>query len=155
MKITFCLASKSIRDNVLARIRSAPDGWRVTIDEGKHTDAQRARFHAALGFFAGRAQHFGKELTIKTWKAVLMHELGREQGYEIDLVPSLDGAEIIAVGRSTSDLSAKDYAGLIDILYREAAVQGIDIPEPRLDPNWVPKRERRTKPTLREAGRAA
>lgn len=145
MKLTFTLATKLIRDNVLARIRMAPDGWRVTIDEGKHTDAQRERFHAALNFFAAHATHFGKGLTVKTWKSVLLHELGREQGYEIELVPSLDGAEIIAVGRSTSDLSAKDYAGLIDILYREAGTQGIEIPEPRDDPNYVPRRERKAR----------
>lgn len=145
MKLTFTLISKTIRDNVLARIRMAPDGWRVTIDEGKHSDGQRERFHAALNFFADRATHFGKGLSIKTWKSVFLHELGREQGYEIELVPSLDGAEIIAVGRSTSDLSAKDYAGLIDILYREASLQQIAIPEPRLDPDWKPRRERKAK----------
>lgn len=145
MKITFSLINQAIRDNVLARVRMAPDGWRVTIDEGKHTDAQRERFHAALNYFADRATHADKGLSVRTWKAILLHELGREQGYEVEIVPSLDGAELIAVGRSTSDLSAKDYGGLIDILYREAATQGIEIPDPRDDPNWIPRRERKAR----------
>ena len=143
MKLTFTLLSETIRNSVMARVRAAPAGWRVTIDEGKHTDEQRARFHAGLDYFAARASHFGNPLTIKTWKAVLLHELGREQGYEVQLVPSLDGTEIIAVGRSTADLSATDYSGLIDILYREAATQSIAIPDPRLDPDWKPRLARK------------
>ena len=145
MKLTFTLVSEKIRQAVMARVRAAPVGWRVTIDEGKHTDEQRARFHAGLDYFAARAEHFGKSLTVKTWKAVFLHELGREQGYEVQLVPSLDGTEIVAVGRSTADLSATDYSGMIDILYREAALQGVHIPEPRLDPDWKPRQGRKAK----------
>ena len=145
MKLTFTLINRAIREAVLARVRTAPDGWRITIDVGKHTADQRARCHASLDHFAERAEHFGKPLTVKTWKAVLLHELGREQGYEVQLVPSLDGTEIVAVGRSTADLSARDYSGLIDILYREAALQGIEIPDPRLDPDWQSKRARKAK----------
>lgn len=143
MKQTYTLNRQSVRDNVLARIKAAPDGVRVTFDDAKHSDDQRARFHAALGYFIERAIHAGRRLSEKTWKAVLLHELGREQGYEVEIVPSLDGAELIAVGRSTSDLSAKDYSALIDILYREAALQNIEIPEPRDDPNWRSRRERK------------
>ena len=142
MRLTFTMRP-STRENVLARVKAAPDGWRVTLDDAVHSRAQESRFHAMLDYFIVPARHFGNQLSKDTWKSVFLHALGREQGYEVELVPSLDGSEIIAVGRSTSELSAKDYSALIDILSREAALQNIEIPEPRDDPNWRSRRERK------------
>lgn len=140
MKLTFTLISRQIRDAVLARVQAAPDGWRITIDEGKRTDEQNARFHAAVGFLAERVEHFGRKLSVRSWKAVFMHELAKERGWPVDLIPSLDGSEIIYVGRSTSDLSWRDFSDLIELVYSEGAKNGVIFYEPRLDPDWRPKR---------------
>jgi hypothetical protein len=145
MKLTFTLISDLVRQNVLARVRTAPAGWRVTIDEGKRTDEQNARFHAALTHFAEHAEHFGKKLTVKTWKAVFLAELAKEHGAEIEVVPSLDGSEILTVGRSTAELSGRDFSDLIELVYSEGSKRGIVFYEPRLDPDWKPRRARKAK----------
>lgn len=155
MKLTFTLDNAGIRQSVMNRVRAAPVGWRVTIDEGKRSDDQNSRFHAALGQFAKEAEHFGKKLTVKTWKAIFLAELAKEHGAEIEIVPSLDGTELISVGRSTADLAAKDFSDLIELVYSEGARRGIVFREPRLDPEWKPRRAKRSRIVEREAGRAA
>lgn len=130
MKITLTLLNDDIRDRALKRLHSAPAGSRVTFDYGKRTDAQSARFHAMVGRLAEHATHFGQALSVESWKAILVHELAKENGSKVDLIPSLDGSEIIYVGRSTSELSERDFSDLIEIAHREGALHGVDFAEP-------------------------
>ena len=126
-KIAFTLANDLVRQRAIRFVRSAPAGYRVTIDEPKRGVDQNARFWAALGQFAEQVEHNGRKYPAETWKALFLHALGRETQF----VPSLDGAEIVPVGQSSSALSKRDFADLTELVYSEGAKRGVQFKEPR------------------------
>jgi hypothetical protein len=136
MKLTFTLDNETIRQCVIARVRAAKSGWRVTIEESKRSDEASERFWAALRHFASATDHHGEKLPAETWRDIFLHALGRETKF----VRALDGEGIIPTRISTRSLTKKEMSDLTELVYSEGAKRGIVFYEPRLDPDWIPKR---------------
>lgn len=151
MKITFTLDNPRLRETVMSRVRAAPDGYRVTIEEAKRSDEASDRFWAALRHFAANADHYGEKLPAETWRDIFLHALGRETKF----VRALDGEGIIPTRISTRTLTKHEMSDLTELVYSEGSKRGIEFYEPRLDPDWVPRRATRAKSAVRERERAA
>ena len=125
MSETLILVTNFIRKRAEKLLRQCPTGWRVTFEEPLRTLSQNAKFHVLLDQFANQADHFGKRISGRTWKVLLMVELGHEIEYE----RSLDGSELVAIGTSTSKLKARHFSDLIELLFKIAAEKGVTLIE--------------------------
>ena len=115
------LVNSKVRDRAIQLIRCAPVGWRVIIAEPRRSLDQNAKLHAMIDDWARQVQHYGRTLSVRTWKVIFLRELDIER----EIVPSLNGDELISVGRSTAELSKAEMSELIELILAEGAKRGV------------------------------
>lgn len=105
------------RQNALAAVAAAADGWRVRVDPPKRTLDQNAAVHPIVRQIAQDAQRPVDEKSLKTLRYLLLeawrNETGRQPMYE----RSLDGMRIVNVDGGTSDLDKPDCSEFLDWLH--------------------------------------
>jgi hypothetical protein len=136
MTDTMVLDTPFIRKRAEGLLRQCPDGWRVTFDEPKRRNEAAERFWAALRQFASEADHHGEKLPAETWRDIFIHALGRETR----MVRALDGEGVLPVRVSTKKLTVTEMSDLIELVYSVGSRRGIVFREPRLEPDWQPRR---------------
>jgi hypothetical protein len=145
MTTTLTLATNFIRKRAEALLRQCPQGWRVTFAEPTRSDEASERFWAALRHFAIEADHYGEKLPAETWRDIFLYALGRET----KMVRALDGEGVLPVRISTKKLTTQEMSNLIELVYFEGSRRGIVFREPRLEPDWQPRREAKQKTITR------
>ena len=138
MKRTFILNPMS-RGFVVQEINSAPDGYRVTIEEPKRTLDQSAHFHALCGDIAKSGfQWAGKPRNADAWKVLLVsgHAMATKEGAEV--VPGIEG-EFVNIRESTALMSKKRSASLIEYTLAFCAANNIPV---RAREDEIPERLR-------------
>lgn len=103
----------------------APLGTRIEFKAAKRSLDQNSRMWAMLTDVATQVQYHGVKLAADDWKLVFLDALRREIGDELRLVPNLDGTGFVNLGRSSSDLSKEEMTGLIDLIFKFGAEQGV------------------------------
>jgi hypothetical protein len=121
MKRLFILAHPQARANALEAIRTAPDGYSVTLAEPRRNLAQNARMWAMLADIAGQVVWHGKRLTAEDWKAIFSSSLRKLQ-----VVPNLDGTGFVALGTSTSRMTVREMSDLIELAFAFGAEHGVE-----------------------------
>lgn len=124
MKATIRLASNAQRDLAKHEIDRAPDGNIVTISEPKRNLEQNAKLWAMLNDVS-LAEPDGRKHTPEVWKALFMAGCGHEVRFEMGL-----DNKPFPVGFSTSKLSVKEFADLIEFIYAWATPRGVIWSEP-------------------------
>lgn len=109
----FTLRSPLIRSNALAAVRSAPDGYRVTIAAPTRTTEQNSKLWAMLSDVAN-AKPEGRNWVPETWKAAFMHYLG----HQVRFCEGLDGSGPFPLGFHSSKLSVGEMSDLITTIYQ-------------------------------------
>lgn len=127
MMQVFVLNHEAIKERAIAFIRSAPSGTRVTFAEAKRTDDQNAKLHAMLGEIAKEMRKRGTDRESEKWKAIFLHACGQE----VEFLPALNGSGFFPWGTSTSRLSIRQMADLIEFIQAWAAENGIVFRDPR------------------------
>lgn len=105
----------------------APVGMRIEFKEAKRTLPQNDRMWAMLTDIAGQAMLGGKRFTTDQWKVIFLHALGQE----IQLLPSLDGHGFVPWGQSSSDLTKDEMTGLIELMFKFGAENGVQFQDDR------------------------
>lgn len=126
---SFALISDRVRGNAVEAVRSAPDGYIVTVKEPKRTDAQNRHFHALCGDIANSGMKWaGKPRNAGEWKLLLVsaHSVSTNEGSEI--LPGLEG-EFINLRESTALMSKKRGASLIEYTMAFALTNGVELVE--------------------------
>lgn len=126
-KAAFTLINDVVRARALQHVRSAPEGYRVTIEEPRRTLDQNAKLWSLLSEFAEQVEHHGRRYSAEAWKAIFLHALGKETQF----VPSLEGDEVIPLGMSSSALGKRDFSDLLEMVYAEGAKRGVVFKETR------------------------
>jgi hypothetical protein len=121
MKRLFILSHPQARANALEAIRTAPDGYSVTLAEPKRNLEQNARMWAMLADISRQVVWHGKRLTSEDWKAVFTAGLRK-----LEVVPNLDGTGFVALGGSTSSMSVREMRDLIELMFAFAAERGVE-----------------------------
>jgi hypothetical protein len=111
MSQSFTLISPRVRQNALEAVRSAPDGWLVTIKEPKRSLEANAKMWAMLSDVAN-ARPEGRQWTPETWKSAFLHSLG----HQVRFAEGLDGSGPFPMGFSSSALTVKQMADLITVI---------------------------------------
>jgi NinB protein len=114
------LTGERQREYAVKCIKEAPDGYCVKIGEETRRDAQNRLLHAILGDMRKQVPAM-QEYTIEQMKLRFMDAFG----FEVTYLPKLEGAGLFPVGARTSLLSVKQFAGLIDLIYKYGAENGV------------------------------
>jgi cobyric acid synthase len=119
MRLYFRLANKRVRENAVAAIRAAPDGAIVSIREATRTLEQNAHMWALLTELSRQIAWDGEHLTESEWKDLLTACLRKQK-----VVRGIEGG-LVFLGSRTSNMSKREMADLIELIYAFAAERGV------------------------------
>lgn len=120
MKAVFTLAHSTARKRAMAAVADAPEGYVVTVSEPTRNLDQNARLWAMLTEVAQQVEWYGKKLAPADWKHIFSAGLRK-----MAVVPNLDGTGFVALGQSTSQMSKREFAELVDLIDAFAAERGV------------------------------
>lgn len=112
-KATYILAHPTARQRAMEAVRTAPDGFVVTVSEPRRTMAENALLHALIGEVAATHEWAGKKRDVETWKRLMVAAWCRMRGEAMEILPALDGHGVDIVPARTSALSKSECADLI------------------------------------------
>ncbi|MGA0608875.1 recombination protein NinB [Caldimonas sp. KR1-144] len=128
----FVLAHPEARRRAHAAIDESPDDYTVLIASPSMNDGQKQRFHAMCGDFAKSGLIWdGRERTASEWKVLLISGHAKATGDDVEFVRGLEG-ELVNVRESTTTMSRRRGASLIEYGQAFAAMNGIRLNDPRL-----------------------
>ena len=105
------MAHKQARQLAAEQCHLVPDGWDVLFLPPTRTLEQNAKLWALLGEIAAQVIWHGRKLDAESWKHIFTSSLKR-----MDVVPNLDGTGFVALGLSTSKMTKKELAELIELI---------------------------------------
>ena len=114
MKRSFILSHSIARGNALECVRTAPDGYVVTVQEPTRNLEQSAKFHALCNDAAKMGIEWaGKPRDAAAWKVLFVsgHAVATKMGAE--MVPGLEG-EFVNLRESTALMSKARSSSLIE-----------------------------------------
>lgn len=117
----FVLITDLVRENAIAAIRAAPDGWRVQVSPPLRTVDQNAKLWSMLNDVA-RAAPEGRNWPPETWKAAFMHFLG----HQVMFAEGLDNTGPFPLGFRSSKLTVRQMIDLIDCIYEYGGRHGVE-----------------------------
>jgi hypothetical protein len=121
-----------VLNSLEARLRAAdwckraPFGTRVAFKATKRSVPQNDRMYAMLGEVAAQMKHHGIPLKVDEWKLLFIDALKRE----MRVIPNLDGTGLVALGRSSSDLSKEEMAELLSLIEAWGVTHGVKFNDP-------------------------
>lgn len=113
------------RENAKRAIDQAPDGYELAMQPARRNTDQNARMWAQLADVSRQVEWYGKRLTSEDWKHVFSASLRA-----LTVVPNLDGTGFVALGLSTSAMSKREMADLIDLVTAFGNERGVVWSEP-------------------------
>lgn len=120
MKRTFILAHDTARRMALDCVKTAPDGFSVTVGEVTRTNEQNSLLWPLLFEISRQVDWHGQKLTPENWKDVFSASLKQQK-----VVPGLDGGFVVC-GQSTSRMGKREFSDLIELIYAFGAQHGVD-----------------------------
>jgi hypothetical protein len=110
-------------------LNDAPDGHSVTVAEPRKSRPQEEKYHAMFGDLAGQWVVHGKKRDRETIKRLCVDQFWRdtkddpdlkecwvEMG-ELEMLPSLDGSGVVAIGWQTRRFPKKLASAFVEWLY--------------------------------------
>ncbi|MEN9885442.1 MAG: hypothetical protein RL758_20 [Pseudomonadota bacterium] len=127
----FILAHQQARNNAIEAIRTAPDGYTVTIRDANRSLDQNAAMWPILDAFSKQLQWpvNGQmvHMTPDEWKDVMTAAFQRETAR---LAMGLDGG-VVMLGQRTSKFGKRKFSEFLEFLHAVAAQRGVVVyPEP-------------------------
>lgn len=127
MKQPFILAHPEARRRAIEAVRTAPDGYAVTVGEPNRSLEQNSAQWPILQAFAeqlrwpinGAMVH----MTPDDWKDVLTASFRGEQAL---LSQTLDG-RVVMLGQRTREFGTREFSDWLDFLHATAAARGVDL----------------------------
>jgi hypothetical protein len=124
-KKVYILANPTARQNAIEAVKSAQDGFKVTVAEPTRSLDANALLHSLITELANQLQWAGKKRDVEIWKRLLVAAWCRTKGEPIEILPAIDGNGVDIVPARTSKLSKKDCSDLIEYIYAYGAENGI------------------------------
>ena len=121
MAIRITLHGERERRRVRDWLATAPDLYRVTLDEPARSRDQNAAMWAALDDIAEQLEWHDQIYSADDWKDYFMHALKRARW-----MPFEDGG-MVPIGMSTSKLSHKDFGDLLTVITVFAVSHGVTL----------------------------
>ena len=119
-RVRYRLTHAESRHRAAEAVRTAPDGWYVTLQEPTRTLDQNALLWALLTDVSRQVEWYGRQLGPEDWKHVFTASLRR-----LDVVPNLEGTGFVALGLSTSRMSKRELSDLCELILAFGAERGV------------------------------
>lgn len=107
---TFILANDMVRRNAQEAIKTAPQGFFVTIKQPTRSLMQNNRLWALLTDVSQQVDWYGRKLAPQEWKDVFTAAMKKQ-----DVVPGIEGGFVV-LGRSTSNMNKAEMNDLQEII---------------------------------------
>ena len=117
---SFTLISPRVRENALAEVRNAPDGYIVTVKAAKRSDAQNRLLWQALTDVAEQVEWYGQYLPNTDWKDIFTASLRKSK-----VVPGIDSGTFVVTGLHTSAMTKGELSTLMDLIFSFGAEKGV------------------------------
>lgn len=130
------LRSAFDRERAAKLIAVAPEETRVIFMDEERTDDQNKKMWALLGEVAKQLEWCDQKLSPEDWKIIFMVALAAFYKEEVRVVPNIDRTGYVNLTRSSSNLSKKEMADLIEIIQMFCANHGValrDDPLPMIE----------------------
>ena len=125
----FNLVHATARQRAIDAVKSAPDGWTVTIDEPKRSLDQNAALWPILTEFSQQLEWpvNGRMCKIEPgeWKDILSAAYKRESQR---VAMGLDGG-MVMLGMRTSKMKKREFSEFLEFVLSVAADRGVAIPD--------------------------
>lgn len=108
------------RQRACEAINTAPDGYIVTIQPPKRSLASNAKMWAMLSDVSTQVEWHSKRLLPEVWKDLFTACLKRQE-----VVPNLDGDGFVVCGASTSQMSTREMADLLELISAFGSERGV------------------------------
>lgn len=131
------IRSSADRARATSWIAQAPTGTRVEFKASKRSLPQNDRMWAMLTDVSRQKEHAGRKFTPNQWKVLFMAACGME----LELVPSLNGSDLVPLGYHSSDLDKEEMSELIEFMFAWGAENGITFNDPMESPSIAPAQE--------------
>ena len=118
VKQTFYMAHDEARRRAIEAVKTAPEGYRVTLEPPKRSLEQNAKFHAICHELAGRVWA-GKPRDAEAWKTLLVSGHAAAMRHQAEVCPGLE-SEFVAIRESTAQMSKERMSSLLE--YAQAFV---------------------------------
>ena len=129
MSRRFILINNHVRQNALAAVRTAPDGFSVSISEPKRSLDQNAKFHAIVSDIARSPLKWaGKRRSSDEWKAILISGHAVATNSQGEVIPGIEG-EFVAIRESSANMTVRRASSLIEYTLAFCAAHDIELIE--------------------------
>ena len=116
----FILAHDQARKNAIEAVRTAPDGYCVTVKPKTRTLEQNSRLWALLSEVSSQVLWHGERLTPEEWKHIFSASLKKQK-----LVQGIDGG-LVVLGQSTSKMTVAELGDLMTVIEAFGANHGVN-----------------------------
>ena len=126
-KKVYILANPIARNNCLEAVKTAQDGYKVTIAPAGRSLDQNALFHGLCGKLGKAGVVWaGKPRGEQAWKVLLVsgHSVVTKQ--EVEIVPGLEG-EFVNIRESTAQMSKERGTSLIEYTIAHCVANGVNL----------------------------
>lgn len=120
MKQLFILAHNTARDRAIEVVRTAPEGYRVTIEPPRRTLDQNALLWPLLHDIATQVLWDGERLTEEEWKDLFTASMRKQK-----VVRGIDGG-LVFLGKRTSRMAKPEFSDLLDYIQAFGAERGVE-----------------------------
>ena len=118
---TLKIASPRYREKAHQWVEAIPEGGVIRFyPEPTRSMVQNDKMWAMLGDISKQVEHAGMNHTPETWKAIFMNALGHETRFATGL-----NGEPFPVGFRSSQLTVRQMADLIELMYQRGAEWGV------------------------------
>ena len=123
MKQLFCLVHAQARHGAIETIRTAPDGYIVTIKEPTRTLEQNSMIHPVIANLARVLRRKTDKESLRQLRYLLLEQWTYETGRKPTFERSYDGMRWVCINKGTSDLEKSDCTEFIEwLLFQESQV---------------------------------
>jgi hypothetical protein len=126
-KKVFILANPMARATAVQAVKTAPEGYKITVAPVTRSLDQNAMFHGICDKLGkANAVWAGKPRNEQEWKVLLVsgHAIATKQ--QVEIVPGLEG-EFVNIRESTAKMSKERGNSLIEYTLAYCAANGVDL----------------------------
>ena len=128
-KQRFILITDRVRNNAVAAVLRAPEGFTVAVAPANRSLDQNAFFHALCGDLAKSPMTWaGKRRKDTEWKTLLVSGHTKATEGEVEFVPGLEG-EFVNIRESTASMTVARANSLIEYTLAFCASHGVELIE--------------------------
>ena len=113
MRKTYELVSARFRATAIGAVRSAPDGYRVIIEEPQRSLPQNDAFWSTMDELSRTIPFAGKLRTKEEWRTLCISGWMQERGHAVETVQGLEG-EPVALGLSSRRLRMAEMSEVLE-----------------------------------------